>query len=30
MSHDVPELHEIRRSTDFEAIKLGKGSSGNP
>ena len=24
--HTVPELHKIRRSTDFEASKLGKGS----
>ena len=27
-SHDVPELHKIRRSPDLEALKLGKGSSG--
>ena len=29
-SHDVPEQHEIRRSTDFEALKLRKGSSSWP
>ena len=28
-SHDVPELHRIRRSPDLEAPKLWKGSSGN-
>ena len=28
-SHDVSELHKVRRSTDFEALKLGKGSSGS-
>ena len=28
MSHDVPQLHKTRRSTDFQAQKLGKGSSG--
>ena len=27
-SHDVPELHKIRRSTDLEPLKLGKCSSG--
>ena len=27
-SHDVLELHKIRRSTDFEAVKLWKVSSG--
>ena len=27
-SHDVPELHKIRRSADFEALVLWKGSSG--
>ena len=27
-SHDVLELHKIRRSPDFEALKLWKGSSG--
>ena len=26
-SHDVPELHEIRRYPDFEALRLGEGSS---
>ena len=26
-SHDVSELHKIRRSTDFEALESGKGSS---
>ena len=28
-SYDVPELHKIRRSSDFTALKLGKGSSGS-
>ena len=27
-SHDVPDLHEIRRYPDFEALRLGEGSSG--
>ena len=29
-SHDVPEVHKIRRSTDFKALKLLKRSSGSP
>ena len=28
LSHDVSELHKIRRSMDLEALKLGKGWSG--
>ena len=28
LSHDVSELHKIRRSPDFEALKLRKGRSG--
>ena len=28
-SHDAPNLFGIRRSPDFEALKLGKGRSGH-
>ena len=27
-SHEVPEVNKVRRSTDLEALVLGKGSSG--
>ena len=29
LSHDVPELHKIHQSTDFEALELCIGRSGN-
>ena len=29
LSHDVPDLHKIRRLTDIEALKLGKCLSGS-
>ena len=28
-SHDIPELHKIRRSADFEVLQLVKDWSGN-